>query len=73
MSNHGKPTTPAPTAPRPASLPGPAAPGAEAPPTQRARWSSRTLLAGHREVEIEHDSVIYRLQLTSLGKLILTK
>jgi hemin uptake protein HemP len=60
-------------APQPALLPGAAAPGAGAPPTQRARWSSRTLLAGHREVEIEHDSVIYRLQLTSLGKLILTK
>lgn len=40
---------------------------------QRPRWSSRTLLAGNREVEIEHDSVVYRLQLTSLGKLILTK
>jgi hemin uptake protein HemP len=37
------------------------------------RWASRTLLAGGREAEIEHDTVVYRLRLTSLGKLILTK
>jgi hemin uptake protein HemP len=46
---------------------------AAAPVPQRLRWSSRTLLAGQREVEIEHDHKVYRLQLTSLGKLILTK
>jgi hemin uptake protein HemP len=39
----------------------------------RLRWSSLTLLAGRREIEIEHEHAVYRLQLTSLGKLILTK
>ncbi len=67
MSPHGKPPL------RPASRPQPAPrPGLE-PALPRLRWSSSTLLAGGREVEIEHDHVVYRLQLTSLGKLILTK
>ncbi|WP_411910550.1 hemin uptake protein HemP [Paucibacter sp. DJ1R-11] len=35
--------------------------------------SSQVLLADRREVEIEHAGQIYRLRLTSLGKLILTK
>lgn len=72
MSSDGKPSPQAALAPRPTPVAAAPAPGADA-PLQRVRWSSRTLLAGHREVEIEHDSVIYRLQLTSLGKLILTK
>ncbi len=37
------------------------------------RWSSRTLLAGRQEIEIDHDGAVYRLRQTSLGKLILTK
>ncbi|MCV2421693.1 hemin uptake protein HemP [Paucibacter sp. DJ2R-2] len=37
------------------------------------RLSSETLLADRREVEIEHAGQIYRLRVTSLGKLILTK
>jgi hemin uptake protein HemP len=37
------------------------------------RWSSRVLLADGREAEIEHEGAIYRLRLTALGKLILTK
>ncbi len=37
------------------------------------RWSSRELLGQEREVEIEHEGMVYRLRLTSLGKLILTK
>jgi len=41
--------------------------------TGRPRWNSRELLAGVKEVEIEHDNVVYRLRITSLGKLILTK
>jgi len=41
--------------------------------TGRPRWNSRELLAGGKEVEIEHDNVVYRLRITSLGKLILTK
>jgi len=38
-----------------------------------ARWTSEVLLAGAREVQIEHQGSIYRLRLTQLGKLILTK
>ncbi|MCK6452057.1 MAG: hemin uptake protein HemP [Alphaproteobacteria bacterium] len=34
---------------------------------------SRTLLAGHRVVMIEHGTVVYRLRLTSNNKLILIK
>ncbi len=37
------------------------------------RWRSRALLAGQREAHIEHEGSTYRLRLTSLGKLILTK
>lgn len=39
----------------------------------RRRISSHDLLAGGIEVEIDHEGAIYRLRLTSLGKLILTK
>ncbi len=35
--------------------------------------SSETLLRGHRSVEISHLGVLYRLQATRQGKLILTK
>jgi len=64
MSPHGKPPPRRAPAPLPARQP-------DSEP--RLRWSSSTLLAGGREVEIEHEQVVYRLQLTSLGKLILTK
>ena len=37
------------------------------------RLSSNSLLAGMNEIEIEHGASIYRLRITSLGKLILTK
>ncbi len=37
------------------------------------RVTSETLLAGNTEIEIEHGDAVYRLRLTSLGKLILTK
>lgn len=37
------------------------------------RLSSAQLLGTHREIEIEHGRATYRLRLTSLGKLILTK
>lgn len=67
MSPHVKPPT------REAAVPQPARPPNLEPSSPRLRWSSRTLLGGGREVEIEHDQVVYRLQLTSLGKLILTK
>ena len=45
----------------PAALPGPVC------------WRSEQLLAGGREAHIQHQGAVYRLQLTSLGKLILTK
>jgi len=35
--------------------------------------SSASLLRGNKSLTIEHDGVIYRLQVTRLGKLILTK
>lgn len=37
------------------------------------RVESQTLLSGDREIEIEHNGVLYRLRQTSMGKLILTK
>ncbi|MBC3875913.1 hemin uptake protein HemP [Undibacterium flavidum] len=37
------------------------------------RISSKDILRGHKEVEIEHNGVLYRFRCTSLGKLILTK
>ena len=39
----------------------------------RPRLSSRDLLGQGREVEIEHEGMLYRLRVTALGKLILTK
>jgi hemin uptake protein HemP len=58
--------------------------GADAPPISPAaaaggaagnvrRLDSRTLLGRDREVVIEHADQVYRLRLTTLGKLILTK
>jgi len=67
MSLHGKPPK------REAPVPLPARQRRLEPASPRLRWSSSTLLGGGREVEIEHEHVVYRLQLTSLGKLILTK
>lgn len=46
---------------------------ADLPAQPGRRVSSRVLLADAREVEIDHEGVIYRLRVTSLGKLILTK
>lgn len=37
------------------------------------RVSSASLLRGGRELEIQHGDALYRLRLTALGKLILTK
>ena len=39
----------------------------------RTRLRSQELLAGASQVEIQHGEAIYRLRITSLGKLILTK
>lgn len=51
-----------------ASTPRPVAAG----PAPR-RLQSRDLLGQDRELEIEHAGQLYRLRLTQLGKLILTK
>ncbi|MBP8307071.1 MAG: hemin uptake protein HemP [Burkholderiaceae bacterium] len=37
------------------------------------RWSSQELLGSRGEAEISHGGAVYRLRLTALGKLILTK
>lgn len=37
------------------------------------RWHSDELLGGALEAEIQHGQALYRLRLTSLGKLILVK
>jgi len=37
------------------------------------RWRSAELFGPLHEIEIEHGRAVYRLRLTSLGKLILTK
>lgn len=41
--------------------------------TVRRRLNSQSLLSHDREIEIEHGGQVYRLRLTALGKLILTK
>ena len=48
---------------------GAAFPGRMAP----SSWRSQDLLGGRKAVEIIHDGMVYRLQATRLGKLILTK
>jgi hemin uptake protein HemP len=50
-----------------------AAPSQVHPEPTTARWRSSELLGSAREVAIEHGGQIYRLRLTALGKLILTK
>ena len=61
-------TAPLTTAPHPR-----AAPQTPQRPHPRKRVNSNELLANEREIEIEHVGQLYRLRLTSLGKLILTK
>lgn len=36
-------------------------------------WSSSQLFGAAREVQILHDGQVYRLRITAMGKLILTK
>jgi hemin uptake protein HemP len=47
--------------------------GPTVPPESLPQWTSESLLRGRREALIEHVGAIYRLRLTSSGKLILTK
>lgn len=65
--------TPAASPVSPASSASLAALSSARPSAAPRRLSSETLLADRREVEIEHAGQIYRLRVTSLGKLILTK
>lgn len=63
---------------RPASPPAAASPGQPAcaqpqPGASARRWTSAALFGPAHEIEIEHGQSVYRLRLTSLGKLILTK
>lgn len=52
----------------------PAPPRQEAVAPQRPPLlESEDILRGHKAVEISHNGVLYRLQATRLGKLILTK
>jgi hemin uptake protein HemP len=49
------------------------APVSLATPAVTERLSSTALLRGQREIEIDHEGAVYRLRVTALGKLILTK
>ena len=61
-----------PSAAAPATPPEPSpATGTEA--TPKMRLHSEQLFRGRDEVEIVHGQSLYRLRITSLGKLILTK
>ena len=42
-------------------------------PVEPNFWNSEEIFRGHREVQIRHNGVAYRLRITSTGKLILTK
>lgn len=59
----------------PAGLPAhPATPDTPAVSPQAVpRVTSSALLRGRRELEIAHGDAVYRLRLTAMGKLILTK
>jgi hemin uptake protein HemP len=57
-------TAPAPSTPSPPPV---------AEPSSVRRVDSQALLGKAQQIEIVHGSQVYRLRLTSLGKLILTK
>ncbi|MDC8785876.1 hemin uptake protein HemP [Roseateles koreensis] len=50
-----------------------AAPDSQSITADLPRVTSQALLGNGRELEIDHAGSVYRLRLTSLGKLILTK
>lgn len=60
-----------PPEPRPDSPP-PAASSTETPPPSKT-YQSAELFQGRREVYIQHGQALYRLRITSQGRLILTK
>jgi hemin uptake protein HemP len=57
----------------PCTLVADARPGSMAGPGAPPHWHSRQLFGPHAEVTITHGEATYRLRITSLGKLILTK
>ncbi|MBK1688917.1 hypothetical protein CKO37_15595 [Rubrivivax gelatinosus] len=46
---------------------------APSPASRRPRWTSADLFGAADEIEIEHGDAVYRMRITSMGKLILTK
>ncbi len=50
-----------------------ATPGQPGASPSTPRWRSTELFGRAHEIEIEHGQAVYRLRLTALGKLILTK
>ncbi len=55
------------------SSPSGSAPQAQRTPPQQPPVPSTALLQGHKAVNISHNGMLYTLQTTKLGKLILTK
>jgi len=47
--------------------------GGSAADAKQLRWTSQQLLGSQHEAQIAHAGTLYRLRLTALGKLILTK
>lgn len=70
VPRHRPTPPPVDTGPADAAVP-PVSPAGPMSPPRRLR--SQDLLAGNSEVEIDHAGATYRLRLTALGKLILTK
>ncbi len=64
--------TPGPASAAPGPSAAPEAAGGTA-PQRPPLLASEAILQGHKAVEISHNGVVYRLQATRLGKLILTK
>jgi hemin uptake protein HemP len=58
---------------QPYPLAGRAAVAIEAMPRRLPRITTDRLMQGHREIVVQHGREEYRLRITSLGKLILTK
>jgi len=61
------------SSPQPTATPAGEAPVAASRALLPRRLCSRDLVGPDGQVEIEHDGAVYRLRVTSLGKLILTK
>ncbi|BAL93947.1 hemin uptake protein HemP [Rubrivivax gelatinosus] len=62
--------------PREPQRPGAETPARRATPAaapRRPRWRSADLFGAAEEIEIEHGDAVYRMRITSMGKLILTK